>query len=478
MTRKHSIVSKFKPIYKAIMDSAWMQTVKIFFTSKNAEEAGYNFKYDRDIRKAIRPAIFFAFISILTGLAFFVVWGGLAPLDQAAIADGVIIVAGSNKTIQNQEGGTIESINVKEGEEVKVGDILIKLNDTAAKAQVNILKSELTFAKAIEYRLTAELEDYNKIEWDPNEFNLKDGTVKRILKTQEHLFATRKLAKSGKVHIAEERITQRNEEITGYEAQLKSVDSQFKLLSDETNSVESLYSKGLATKEKLSYLKRQLEDLQGRKAQTKAAIASAKQEIAQLQLEILNINHEFQKEIGAEVKENHSRILELTDRYNSALDVLTRTVIRSPVDGVVTELQYHTIGGVISPGQKIMDIVPKTDELIVEARVQTRDIDSIYPGLLARVQLGAYKSRLVPRLDGKVIYVSADKHTDQAHQGGQSYYIARVKIDDDELKKLTVEIKLAPGMPATVFIVKGERTFLQYMISPIMDSFFRAFKES
>jgi len=151
-----------------------------------------------------------------------------------------------------------------------------------------------------------------------------------------------------------------------------------------------------------------------------------------------------------------------------------RSEIKSPVDGVVTDMQYHTIGGVIASGHKILDIIPQDGNLIVEAKVKLQDIDSIYPGLLAKVQLGAYKSRLVPRIEGKVIYVSADKSTDQQ---GNSFYITRIEIDEEQFNRLSATIKLHPGMPVTVFIVKGTRTFLEYLISPIRDSFFKAFKE-
>ena len=248
--------------------------------------------------------------------------------------------------------------------------------------------------------------------------------------------------------------------------------------------MEQLLKKGLERRSNVLQYKRSLEDLLGRQGQVQSAISTASEVIAETKLEMLNIENDFQRGIAEELKEVQVKVYDLRERIIAAKDVLDRTEIRAPSGGVVTDLQYHTVGGVVSQAARIVDIIPQDDKLIIEARVKTQDIDSIYVGLEAKVQLGAYKSRLMPRINGKVIYVSADKIFDERGTmvanptEPRDFYIARIEVPEKEIESINLDIKLQPGMPATVFLVKGERTFLEYMISPIRDSFHKAFKEA
>jgi HlyD family type I secretion membrane fusion protein len=245
----------------------------------------------------------------------------------------------------------------------------------------------------------------------------------------------------------------------------------------ELETQKDLLKKGLALKPRVNELQSRLDELTGRKAQLETQISNLKQSIAEAELEMLNTETEFQQHVANEYKENHAQLLEIREKYNAAVDRLKRTKIKAPSDGIITDLQYFTVGGVVSPGSKILDIVPQDDTLLVEAEVNPQDIDSIHIGLLARVQLQAYKARLVPRISGEVVYISADVITERG-TGKPPYYIVKVKLSQEEIRSLVADIKLYPGMPASVFIVKGERTFLQYLISPIRDSFYKAFKET
>lgn len=475
MTLIKKIKHLFKTSKRILLGTEYIKDFKRFMTATSAEEAGYKYVIESDLRKAIQPGIKFGLFTIGFGLLFFIIWGGLAPLDSAAIAEGMITLSGKRKTIQHLEGGIIEKINIIDGQEVKTGTVLIELNSASARARLQVVEGQLLYTNAIDVRLKAEQDGAAELNFDPAIFDMNNPEVKKIIESQKNLFDVRKEVSKGHVNVLNERIGQYTEQVTSLEVKLRSTESQKKSLEEELANTEALFKKGLALKPRVLEMKRQLDSITGALAEIQSNIFGSKEAIAEAKLQILNIENEFQKDVAAEYKENHTHLLELTEQYNAAYDVLERTKIISPYDGVITDLQYHTIGGVISPGSKIMEIIPQDDKLIVEAKVRSQDIDSIHVGLNAKVQLGAFKSRLVPRLEGRVIYVSADTVTDQ--QSGQAFYIARVEIDQRELKALNLDIKLYPGMPASIFIVKGTRTFLQYLISPIMDSFFRAFKE-
>ncbi|MDF3048236.1 MAG: HlyD family secretion protein [Candidatus Midichloriaceae bacterium] len=475
---KTLIASFFQKISSTLSwfnEAEYFRALHKFMTTKSLDDTGFSQKVEKDLRLAIAAPIKFGFAVIGIGLAIFVVWGGTAPLDSAALAEGIVSVAGHRKTVQHLEGGVIEKILVEDGQMVKEGEVLIKLNDANTKSQKQIISSQLNFANAMYARLLAEQSGADQIIWDEKMFDFSDPEIKQILQTQEHLFKYRMNEMHANYAILNERIAQSQEEIIGLEARKASYISQSKLIAEELKNTEELFAKGLALRPRLLELRRHADELTATLAETKSRIASAREAIAENKLRILNIENERQKEIAREIKETHQLSLDLTEKYNAISDVVERSEIKSPVDGIVTDMQYHTIGGVITSGHKILDIIPQDGNLIVEAKVKLQDIDSIYPGLLAKVQLGAYKSRLVPRIEGKVIYVSADKSTDQQ---GNSFYITRIEIDEAQFNRLSATIKLHPGMPVTVFIVKGTRTFLEYLISPIRDSFFKAFKET
>lgn len=465
--------------FKRLKDSKFYKEAQLYMFTKSAEEAGYNTSADDDLRVNLHKPLTFAFGVITVAIGFFVVWGGLAPLDSAAQADGVVMVSSNHKVIQHLEGGIVDAIYVSDGQEVKKGELLIKIDETRANAELKMISSQLAFAMAENARLKAEQLDLDQVDWNFKGINPDSAEIQQVIKTQNHLFLTRRMAVKGNINILTEQINQKNEEIHGLEFQLEAYKKQLKNTEEEEKTTLELYSKGLSTKPKLLQLRSQSAEFAGRVGQALSAISAARQAIAEAQVKMINVQNEYQNQLGQEIKENHKSLLDLTERYNAAQDVFERTNITAPEDGVVTDLKVHTVGGVVPPGALIMDIVPQNDKLIIEAKVRTQDIDSVHLGMIAKVQLGAYKARLVPRMDGTVIYVAADKSMDQGGMGAVQfpYYLVRVQIDEKELSRLTADITLYPGMPASVFLIKGSRTFLQYLISPIMDSFYRAFKE-
>lgn len=452
-----------------------IKEVKAFMSAASPEEAGYILKHSDDLRKQIAPALRFAFIIISIIFGFFIVWGGLAPLDSAVVAPGVLVVSSKSKTIQHLEGGVIEQIFVEDGQRVKAGEVLIKLNETLARSKLQTALGNLRNLKAIEARLLAEKYDEDKVVFEGEYFDRNVPEVEKIIRIQESLFETRHNAVKGRRDVLNQKILQYKEHVKGAEAQLNSLETQHKIAKDQLDSMKSLFKQGYAEKNKLQAAQNRVSELEGWLGKMRAEIASTKEGIAETEFEIINNENRYQNEINDELKETQARILHYQEELIAFKDILERTAIKSPVEGEVTGLQYHTVGGVIHPGGKIMEITPVDDRLVVEARVDPKDIESLTIGLKARVQLSAYKARLVPRVKGEVTYVSADRLHDE--RSGMSYYKVQVEIDKKEIERINYNIKLSPGMPADVFIVKGERTLLQYLLSPITDSFHRAFKE-
>ena len=429
-----------------------------------------------EIKSITSRSVRFGVIVMLAVFLFFGVWGGFAPLESAAVATGSVVLDSSRKTIQHLEGGIIIEMLVKDGDEVFAGQPLLKLNSTTASARQDLLMGQWHYALATEARLAAERDEQPEIEFGEILLAEKDNPeVIKTIDTQKRLFDTRKKSLSGQVEILEQRVAQLNNQIDGLEAQKKATITQQELIAEEVETVEKLVAKGQGLKPRLLELKRRQAELQGKEGEYIAEIAKVREAIGENKLQSLNIKNEALKNTVDELKETQQKVADLSEQMNASVDVLSRTIITAPQSGIVTGMKYHTVGGVITPGAAIMDIVPEDDDLVVEAQVSPSDIDVVREGMTAKVMLSAYRSRFVPRLNGEVIRISADKFTDE--NSGASYYIARIRIDEKEIEELGENVELYPGMPAEVFIVTGSSTLLDYLISPITDSFRRAFRE-
>jgi HlyD family type I secretion membrane fusion protein len=334
-----------KTLHHKARNNEYLKDLINYLMAKTPEEAGYHAEIEKELKTAIKKPVKAGLYILGISLGLFVVWGGTAPLDSAAIAEATVMVAGSNKTIQHLEGGVVTKIIVKDGDAVKIGDELIKINDTHAKAQVHITKSQLDFATAVQARLKAEQNGDALIDWAVTSLDMNSSEARDIIKTQETLFESRRLSLNGRISVLSERIIQKQEEIKGLEAQQKSANSQYLTIEEQTNSYEDLNKKGLLTKTQYYEMQRAFDDITARKAQLAAAISAAKQEIAENQIQILNQETEYQQEVGKEYKENYAHLLESMDRHDAAQDVLERTIIKAPANGIVADLQYHTVGG-------------------------------------------------------------------------------------------------------------------------------------
>ncbi len=416
-------------------------------------------------------------ISIITAVV--IIFGAFVPIDSAAIARGNIVVISKRKTVQHLEGGVIKNILVEEGQTVKQGQPLVEINDVAPKANKEIIESQLWTLKVAEARaLALQNKDGNfVVPEDIVKAADKNEELQQAIKSQTELFNSQYKLQQGKIETTKQHMKSAEEEIIGLQAKIDSSDSQLALINEEISNVETLLKKGYATKIRYHDLLRTAAELKGNAAQYKAEIAKAKQGITENEMDIANLENDFANKIAEELHDITSKIKDNEEKLGAATDVMRRTIITSPSEGVVTGLKFHTVGGVIAAGTPIMDITPQSDQLIVEAKVQPTDIDVVEVGMDARIVFTAYKSRRMPLLKGKVIQVSADVFNEQ--QGGQniSYYTARIEVDSKEIDALDSKIKLYPGMPVDAFIRTGSRSFFSYMLSPITDSLQKAFKE-
>ncbi len=413
-------------------------------------------------------------IGLLFGV--FGLWSAIAPLDSAAIAPGRVILDSNKKTIQHLEGGIVDAIMVREGQAVNKGDILVRLDETTAKARFELVRKQYLTLKATEARLIAERDDLGEIPFskDLTDIEQTDITARESLENQRRLFDSRRNSVKGKIAIHRQKIQQYKDEIRGLESQASSSRNQIGFVNQEIQSVAQLVANNNAPKSRLLSLQRQKSALEGSLGEAVAGVSRARQSIGESEIEIINTSNSFLNEVNVEFKETQANLSDIEERIRASEDTFTRINIVAPLTGKVTDLQVHTVGGVIKPGDKLMDIIPKDDALIVEAMVQPQDIDVVRDGLEASVRLSAYKARFVPPIKGRVANISADRFDDL--QRGTSYYKARVVVDSDELSHLD-NVELYPGMPTDVLIVTGERTLLQYLFSPIRDSFSKSFRE-
>ena len=424
-------------------------------------------------------AIKIGMASLLLVFGIFGIWSVIAPLDSAAIAMGKVILDSNKKTIQHLEGGIVDKIFVGEGDFIKQGAPLIQLDETTAKARYDLLRKQFITTRASEARLIAERDNRELIDFPQDLLDAedKDEAVAEGLDSQRRLFESRRKNVEGRVSILNQKISQFKQEINGLRSQSTSASNQLSLLSQEISAISRLVANKNAPRSRLLALQRQQADLRGQRGESKAMISRAEQSIGESELEIINVRNTFLNEVVEELKETQVSLSDLEERIRSSEDTFNRINIIAPISGRVTDLLVHTVGGVIKPGDKLMDIIPSDDQLIVEAQVQPQDIDIVREGLEASVRLSAYKARFVPPITGTVTQVSADRFDDP--QLGLSYYKARIVVDKEEMKELKEleNVELYPGMPSDVLIVTGSRTFLNYLFSPIRESFSKSFRE-
>jgi HlyD family secretion protein len=403
------------------------------------------------------------------------IWSAFAPLESAAIASGVVESESSRKTIQHLEGGIVREILVSDGDTVRTGQILIALDDTKVRAEVQSLQGQLWDATAREARLQAEQQEQEQLLFSARleTARKESASAATVLKAQQSIFEARRQVFQSQVAVIREKRLQVDTEIVGLRAQETAVAQRAAIAREELDMVATLVNKGLERRPRLLNLEREVADLQGRRGEIAAHISRAEQVINESQATLLKLESDRQHEIAQSLREAQNQVFQLRERLRAAEDQLSRTEVKAPEDGVVTELRIHTPGGVTGAGAPLMDLVPRQDRLIVTARVKPEDIDVVHPGLNADVHLLPYNQRRAPRLNGTVTHVSADRLVDKRTE--QPYYATKIRVQDTRMA--ANDIRIIPGMPAQVFITTGRGTVALYALRPLLDSFHSAFSE-
>ncbi len=424
-----------------------------------------------------KPIRRLGYLLVLSVFGFFGGWAYFAPLGSAALAPGSVAVENYRKTVQHLEGGIVKAILVRDGDTVKKGQILIELEDTSSRAQLETMRGQLFSALAREARLIAERDDKNAVDYPELLKNAAtDARAQDVMRVQDQSFAVRKRSRNGQIDILKQQRQQLQEKIEGIKAQQHSRSNLSASLNKDLTDFRALLKDGYVEKQRVTELERRLAESEGDKGDLTANIATAQTQISEISLKSLQIEKDFQREVVEELSKVQSELVELQEKSQWLTDTVNRTTIKAPESGMVLGLTVHTLGAVIPPGGRLLDLVPQREKLIVEAQVSPMDIDRVHIGQKTEVRFSAFKSAKTLKIDGHVIALSADRLTDEKNQ--VSYYLARVEVEKAGLKDLSDHgLILMPGMPAEVLINTGDRTFFQYLMQPFSNIFARSLIE-
>lgn len=416
--------------------------------------------------KRLGLTIFIAVFGIFGG------WSALAPLEGAAFAPGTVTVKSYKKIVQHLEGGIVRDILVRDGDLVEAGQTLLVLDDTQPRASLEIVNSQYLALRMKEARLLAERDELDAVFY-PSEFSLANPAAASEAEAQNEVFKARKTANEGRMIILEQRVDQLRSQIVGMEAVKEAKQILAESYAEEVADTLKLLDQGFSEKTRLREAERSLASFAGEAAELAANIAATQVQIGETELQILQLRSEFQNEVVAELSETQTSLKDLSERLTALQDVVRRTSIVSPDTGIVNGMQVHTIGGVLGPGSLIAEIVPESDELVIEASVNPIDIDRLSEGQEARIRFSTFGNN-APTIKGTLLRLSADALT--VESTGASYYLARIEVQQKSLEELG-DLALLPGMPAEVYINTGSRTLLQYLFKPLSNAVARSFNE-
>jgi HlyD family secretion protein len=402
-------------------------------------------------------------------------WAVVRELSGAVVAPGSVVVDSHVKKVQHPTGGVVGEIRARDGDRVQAGEVVIRLDETVARANLAMVAKSLDELAARQSRLEAERDGLAQITIPVSlRSRVNEPDLASIVQGENHLFETRREARAGQKAQLKERVAQLQEQIDGTNLQASAKADEIQLIRDELTGVEQLWRKNLVPITRVTALRREETRLRGERGQLISSIAQARGRISETALQIIQIDQDLRSEVSKELREVQAKIAELVERKIAAEDQLKRIDIRAPQDGFVHQSMVHTVGGVINAGEPLMLIVPESDDLSIEVKISPQDIDQLQPGLDTVLRLSAFSQRTTPELKGKISLIAADLVTDQ--RSGVQYYPVRVAFAEGERERLG-GLKLVPGMPVEGLIQTGYRTVFSYLTKPIADNMMKAFRE-
>lgn len=398
-------------------------------------------------------------------------WAVAANLAVGVVASGKVAAASLTRTVQHYEGGIVSEIRVDDGDRVEAGEVLIVLDDTRARSQLQLARNQFLLNRASEVRLAAELAESETLHFPAELHDSESRRVGEAMAVQQGLFFARRQALDGTLETLAQQAYQYREQQEGLETLIEVNRQRIASLDEEADDLRGLFESGHGDRRRLRELERDILELEGETVQQEANVARIEAQISENWLQRQVWRQEFHQESGERLGEVQAQIADAEERLTALEDEVRRTAVRAPVAGTIVGLRLHSVGSVLAAGAPVLDLVPAGDSFVVEARVPVNEIDSLYPGQAARIRFSAFNQRLTHAVEGELIHLSADSLVDETT--GSDYYLARIAVDDTLLPE---EMRLVAGMPAEVMIHTGERTFASYLLKPFTDVLARAMR--
>ena len=420
--------------------------------------------------------VVFGMVTMVVLLGGFLIWAILSPLSSAVIGEGILVVESNRRDVQHLEGGIIQEIHVRDGAEVKAGDVLITLEATRAHAALQIVRGQINANLVLLARLRGEMARAEDMIIDDDLLRRAavDRDLQDVIQGQQYIFMARRAALQGQVAVLRQRVDQIEIQIEGQAAQERARLLQIDLIRQELSGVNQLLRDGFAPRTRALALRRELARLQGEQGEYLSSASRLRQQIGETQLQILQVERNFQEEVTRALQDTQNILREQQERFIASEDVVRHLQVRAPVAGIVVGLSVFTAGGVAAPGRTLMQIVPHGDKLVIEAQIVAQNVEAVREGQQAQIRFPALPQRSLPMLTGRVLHVSADRLTDE--RTGIPYFKVRVMPDDESIARIS-ERRLVAGMPAEVTITTGERTAARYLIDPLWDAVRKSMRE-
>lgn len=442
-------------------------------------------QWHKEVQQSARwPSLLGCGVLVACGLGFGA-WAATAPLDGAVVTSGTFVASGQNKQVQHLEGGIVGEVAVKEGDLVEAGHTVLRLDPTAAVAKLRMLVLRRYRLVATQARLEAELAGQDTFTLpQTGGIESKDPEVQSIVARQTSEMNARRTKIETEETVIRKEIAGLQESIAGYQAQINATEERLKLFREELKDKSALFDRELIRKAEVFAVQRDEAALNGQLGELVGRVADSRQQVARAEQQIASLHSTATQKAVEELRETESALDDITEQIRSASDIVQRAEIKAPVRGIVIKLNQHTQGGVVPAGGTILELLPVNDELIIEGRVSPDQVAHVKEGQPALVRLSALNQRVTPMIEGRVSYLSADTITDRSKMSAASpegtdrgSFIVRVALDDRDIEAKVPDFKPLPGMPADLFIRTGERTFFEYIMEPVMESFSRAFRE-